>query len=422
MGVGKTAQVIRALDLRRVKRGIIVAPAAVRENWRNEFAKFSHMERRLCKGATIHDFVAWSKGRYDTLITSYELATKWAPRIHEMCEPLDFLVLDEAHYLKDGNAQRTKALYGPAGDGYDGIAMWCEQVWELSGTRNPNDPMDIYTFLCLVGATNLPRETFRKRYFHVNQKAFSSAQTPKPEMVDELRAMIAAHCIRRSKTEANIQLPPIFLTTTVVDGDDRAVRDLLAQHPGLESAILTAIEMGGLSFLDSQHIATLRRLVGEAKAVPYGHMLVEELHSGLDKRVVMGIHRKALYDIRDIVARAGFGVVMITGDTPERDRVAAMEAFQTDPRCKVLIGNIKAAGTGLTMTAANTLDMFESDWSPGPNAQAIMRVHRLGQTRNVTARFIALARSIDAMVIRVVADKTAAIAAVDGSELIAAPA
>lgn len=422
MGVGKSAQVVRALDLRRAKRGIIVCPAAVRENWRNEFSKFAHMERRIAKGQTIHDLVAWIKGRYDTLVTSYELATKWAGKIAENCEPLEFLVLDEAHYLKDSKAQRTQAIYGPAGDGYDGIAMWAEQVWELSGTREPNDPMDVYTFLAMVGATQLSREEFRRHYFLTEDRRFSSSTTPRPELLGELRAMIQAHCIRRSKAEANIQLPPIFLTTTVVDGDDSAVRELLAQHPGLETAIIHALNKGGLSFLDTQHIATLRRLVGEAKAVPYAHMLVDEFRSGLDKRVVMGVHRKALLDIRDILTRAGVHTVMITGDTPERDRVAAMHAFQTDPRCKCLIGNIKAAGTGLTMTAANTLDMFESDWSPGPNAQAIMRVHRLGQTRNVTARFIALARSIDAMVIRVVAEKTAAIASVDGSEMISAPA
>jgi superfamily II DNA or RNA helicase len=421
MGVGKTAQAIRALDLRRAKRGIIVAPAAVRENWRREFMKFAHMDRRIVKGVSIHDFVAWQKGRYDTLITSYEQITKWAPRIHEFAEIVEFLVIDEAHYLKDGDALRTKALYGPDSTGIDGVAMWAEQTWELSGTRNPNDPFDIFTFLAMVGATPLSREQFRKRYYHVEPRAFGSRQTPRPETLDELRAMIGRYSIRRSKIEANIQLPPIWLTTTVVDGDDVAIRELLSLHPGLERAIVQAVQQGGLSFLDAQHIATLRRLVGEAKAVPYAHMLVDELRSGLDKRVVMGVHRKALYDIRDIVLRAGYHCVMITGDTPERERIAAMDAFQTDPRCKVLIGNIKAAGTGLTMTAANTLDMFESEWSPGPNAQAIMRVHRIGQTRNVTARFIALARSIDATVIDVVAEKTRAVAMVEGSEMIAAP-
>lgn len=421
MGVGKSAQAIRALDLRRLKRGIIICPAVLRENWRGEFAKFSHMDRRICKGVTIHDFVAWSKGRYDVLITSYEMATKWAEKIAKLGEVLEFMIIDEAHYLKNPETSRTKALLGPMADG-SGLVMWCEQAWWLTGTAIPNDPIDIYPFLRFAGVMPLSLEQFRKRYFSSRPKAFGSVQTPIKDMVTELQTLIRNHSIRRIKSEIGVELPPIFLTSALVDGDSLELRELLAMHPGLEKAVVRAVEAGGLSFLDAQHVATLRRLVGEAKAVPYGHMLLEELDAGLDKRVVMGLHRKALMDVRDILTRRGYHAVLVNGDTPENERIAAVKAFQEDPRCKVFIGNIKAAGVGLTLTAACTLDMMESDWTPAGNAQAIMRVHRLGQTRNVTGRFITLARSIDETVNRVVAEKTAVIANIEGSAMNAAPA
>lgn len=421
MGCGKTAQAIRALDLRRLKRGIIICPAVLRENWRGEFAKFSHMDRRICKGVTIHDFVAWSKGRYDVLITSYEMATKWAEKIAKLGEILEFMIIDEAHYLKNPETSRTKALLGPMADG-TGLVMWCEQAWWLTGTAIPNDPIDIYPFLRFAGVMPLSLEQFRKRYFSSRPKAFGSVQTPIKDMVTELQTLIRNHSIRRIKAEIGVELPPIFLTSALVDGDSLELRELLAMHPGLEKAVVRAVEAGGLSFLDAQHVATLRRLVGEAKAVPYAHMLLEELDAGLDKRVVMGLHRKALMDVRDILTRRGYHAVLVNGDTPEAERIAAVKAFQEDPRCKVFIGNIKAAGVGLTLTAACTLDMMESDWTPAGNAQAIMRVHRLGQTRNVTGRFITLARSIDETVNRVVAEKTAVIANIEGSAMNAAPA
>lgn len=421
MGIGKTAQAIRALDLRRLKRGIIVCPAVLRENWRGEFAKFSHLDRRICKGVTIHDFVAWSKGRYDVLITSYEMATKWAEKIGKLGEVLEFMIIDEAHYLKNPETSRTKALLGPMADG-TGLVMWCEQAWWLTGTAIPNDPIDIYPFLRFAGVMPLSLEQFRKRYFSSRPKAFGSVQTPIKDMVTELQTLIRNHSIRRIKAEIGVELPPIFLTSALVDGDSIELRELLAMHPGLEKAVVRAVDAGGLSFLDAQHVATLRRLVGEAKAVPYAHMLLEELDAGLDKRVVMGLHRKALMDVRDILTRRGYHAVLVNGDTPEAERIAAVKAFQEDPRCKVFIGNIKAAGVGLTLTAACTLDMMESDWTPAGNAQAIMRVHRLGQTRNVTGRFITLARSIDETVNRVVAEKTAVIANIEGSAMNAAPA
>jgi len=421
MGIGKTAQAIRALDLRRLKRGIIVCPAVLRENWRGEFAKFSHLDRRICKGVTIHDFVAWSTGRYDVLITSYEMATKWAEKIGKLGEVLEFMIIDEAHYLKNPETSRTKALLGPMADG-TGLVMWCEQAWWLTGTAIPNDPIDIYPFLRFAGVMPLSLEQFRKRYFSSRPKAFGSVQTPIKDMVTELQTLIRNHSIRRIKAEIGVELPPIFLTSALVDGDSIELRELLAMHPGLEKAVVRAVDAGGLSFLDAQHVATLRRLVGEAKAVPYAHMLLEELDAGLDKRVVMGLHRKALMDVRDILTRRGYHAVLVNGDTPEAERIAAVKAFQEDPRCKVFIGNIKAAGVGLTLTAACTLDMMESDWTPAGNAQAIMRVHRLGQTRNVTGRFITLARSIDETVNRVVAEKTAVIANIEGSAMNAAPA
>jgi SNF2 family DNA or RNA helicase len=73
------------------------------------------------------------------------------------------------------------------------------------------------------------------------------------------------------------------------------------------------------------------------------------------------------------------------------------------------------------LTESSDIDIFESDWSPAGNAQAIKRVHRYGQQREVSARFITLAKSIDEAVNRIVAGKTAAIAEVEGSAMTAAP-
>jgi SNF2 family DNA or RNA helicase len=85
----------------------------------------------------------------------------------------------------------------------------------------------------------------------------------------------------------------------------------------------------------------------------------------------------------------------------------------------VFVGNIRAAGTGLTLTAASDLILFESDWAPAANAQAIKRIHRIGQKNECRARFITLANSIDEMVTKTVVSKTAAIAA-SGYEMTAA--
>ena len=136
-------------------------------------------------------------------------------------------------------------------------------------------------------------------------------------MVPELQQILRVASLRRTMNDVGLQLPPVFLTTTEVDGDTAEIRDLLRTYPGLESAILDAIEKGSLSFLDSMHIATLRRLVGESKAPAYGALLVEEFKNGLDQMVVFGFHTKALQIIVDCLTAAGIPCGLLDGKTSE---------------------------------------------------------------------------------------------------------
>ena len=410
-GLGKSAQTIAALDMINADKVLIVCPAAVREVWKGEFKKFGLRPRRVLKGDDIHHLNMWLKDRVDVLLCSYEMATKWAPYILRHGDVFDAVVFDESHYLKSGSTKRSKALLGNKCDGKDGLMRFAARAWFLTGTPMSNDPMDIWTFLRASGSTLLNRQAFQHRYFNTRNGAFSSRAHPKPSMVKELKACIASQTLRRTQEDVGLELPPIWLTTQTVDGDTQEIRQLLREHPGLEKAVLDAVEKGGLSFLEGQSISTLRRLVGEAKAPAFLSLLKEELQNGDHKIVVMGVHRAALQIIRDGLTASGIDCVHIDGQVGETDRVQAVKQFQNDPDCRVFVGNIRAAGTGLTLTAASDLVLFESDWAPAANAQAIKRIHRIGQTSACRARFITLANSIDEMVSKTVISKTAAIAA-----------
>lgn len=412
MGIGKTAQAIHAMDLVDARRVIVVCPAAVREVWKGEFAKFARRPRRILKGANIQDLNTWLRGKADVLLLSYEMAVKWAKYIRDV---VDVVVFDEGHYLKNEASQRTVALLGSKCDGAEGMARWGAQVWFLTGTPNPNDAADIWSIARFCDGTILSKKTFCNRYYKARAGTYSLTYTPRKEMLPELKQVLASFSLRRTKRDVGLQLPPVFLTTVTVDGDTAEIRALLREHPGMEKAVLEAVDKGGLSFLDAQHIGTLRRLVGEAKAPAFADMLLEELRNGLDKVVVFGIHVRALDHIEGALRHAGLDCARVDGRTADRDRGAAVAAFQNDPQCRVFLGNIRAAGTGLTLTAAADVVMFEQDWAPAGNAQALMRVHRIGQERTVRARFVSLANSIDEHVAAVVARKTAAIAQIHGS-------
>jgi SWI/SNF-related matrix-associated actin-dependent regulator 1 of chromatin subfamily A len=118
-----------------------------------------------------------------------------------------------------------------------------------------------------------------------------------------------------------------------------------------------------------------------------------ELDAGLDKIVLFACHRMVIEGLREGLRK--YGAVTLYGGTPPAKRQINIDKFQKDKRCRVFIANIQAAGTSVTLTAAAEAMFVECDWTPANNAQAAMRVHRIGQTRPVRIRYCSLANSTD---------------------------
>lgn len=420
MGLGKTAQMIRAADAIGAQRGIVVVPAKLRRNTVKQFGLWAQHAYKITEGRSVHDFLAWQRGRYHILVTSYEQATKWAGSIYNSGEPIHFVAMDEAHYLKNIDAGRTKAILGPDFDGAGGLINWAEHVWDMSGARMANDPIDIFTFLKMCRATTLGVTEFTKRYFYSDPSTYGSRQTIRPQMQEELLYMVDGNRVRRTLADVGIQLPSIRLDPMVVDGDTAPIVALLKQYPNLSQAIIDAVQTGGISFLDAQHIMTLRRLLGEAKAVPYAHVLLQDIYNDPgEKFVVMGFHVDALTWVHKFLGRHNIRSVLVNGTISDREAHSRVEEFQDDAGCTVFLGNMKSAGQGTDLFAARRLDVLESDWTPMGNANALKRIHRIGQIRNCFIRFVTLANTFDETVNDIVVAKTKAIAEIDGDAMLA---
>ena len=416
-GLGKTAQAIRALDEGGLVKGVVICPASVRNVWPGEFRKWSRQPRKVIKCLTDDDLNLWLRDRVDVLVMSYEGATKWHQELQG--DLREFTIFDESHAFRKIASNRTRRALGSDGSGAHGYAKWGAYTWWLSGTPMANDPSDIWTFLRFCGGTMLSFKNFTTRYFISINQGMSTSYKPRRDTLPELKAILARYMIRRTVDEVGIELPPLWITTQEIEGSTAEINALLAAHPGLDTAITDALEKGGLNKLDEMagHVTTLRRLVGEAKAPVFARQLVDEIAGGLDKVVVFCAHRRPVEILCAALTQHGIGFVKIDGSVLDKARGQAVDAFQTDPAVKVFIGNIVAAGTGITLTAASQLVMLESDWTPANNAQALKRVHRIGQTAHTHVRFISLAKSIDEEVSKSVARKTRAITEVQGSDL-----
>lgn len=413
-GLGKTAQAVHALDLAGISRALIVAPAAVKQVWPYEIKKWSEDRSRRVVSITENvQMGAWLDGKFDIAVLSYEAAVKWQKVIRDNLDILPALIIDEAHYAKSQNARRTKALYGPHAVRQSCLAGIAAHVWPLSGTFMPNDPMDIWTHLRVAGVTQMTHNAFEQEYFSIDFSTNKQAAVPKEKRLRELQEMIGELVLRRTKKLLNLPRP--WIGELPIDGNDEELRTFLANTEGLSKSIYAAIENGtdlGLAFDDVQYIATMRRLTGEAKAPGFAKLLVERIKNGAGKCLVMCWHTKVVQIVAKALEENGIECVQLTGATGEPERIAAVNRFQ-EGTAHVFIGNIMAAGTGLTLTAAEDVYMLEISWRPADNAQAIARAHRKGQTKHINVYFVSLNRSIDLHVSKVVQDKTTRILEVD---------
>jgi SWI/SNF-related matrix-associated actin-dependent regulator 1 of chromatin subfamily A len=155
------------------------------------------------------------------------------------------------------------------------------------------------------------------------------------------------------------------------------------------------------------HVAQLRRLTGLAKVPAAIEWIKEWFEGGGGKLVVFAHHRDVLAALYNAF---GDCAAMVTGGTTADVRQAEIDEFQNSPKCKIFIGQIQAAGTGLTLTASSDVLFVESSWVPAENEQAAARIHRIGQRNACTVRFAMLAGSIDEDIQKAVVRKTSDIA------------
>lgn len=425
MGLGKSAQSITACDLVGALRVVVLCPASARVNWQREFQKFS-LWRRDFTIITKKDQKAHPD---ESVICSYDLSSQLVG------EEFDVLILDESHYLKSPKAKRTQFVFGKTG-----IVRYVDKVWALSGTPMPNHIGELWVLLYSFGATSFKYEDWIQRfctyYDGPHGRQITGTQNIKTK---EILKIIEPYMLRRKKEDVLKELPPIHFTHTVVEAGkvDLEIQDGFTQWyfpENRESELMAKIdrerktletfvnaldlETGNnrvsrdtMQILEAmaKSVSTLRRYSALQKMEPVADFIEEELMFGAyDKVVIFAIHKDVIEGLR--VRFRKYGSVTLYGNTDPKTRVRNIDRFQNDPKTQVFIGNIHAAGVAITLTAAHQVVFLEQSWTPGDNAQAAMRCHRIGQTKPVFVRFVGLANSIDEKVSQVLKIKARQIA------------
>jgi SNF2 family DNA or RNA helicase len=343
------------------------------------------------------------------VIIFYDAAVKHLALL--MSVQWDVLIIDEAHYLKsryvvskNTSGYRTRAIYG-SGKRYAGLITKATRTWRLTGTPALNHAGELWTHVRSAGLTDMPYQDWL--YFFC--EGFDSEhgfRFTKHRHTEELQKILEPFMLRRAKAEVQPNLKePMFETITVPRSDAALAPEFLQLIPQLDQAgaqLQEALNSGSpedqLATLESMasSLASLRRYTLMAKLPAIAEQIEADLTTNqIPKLTVFGIHKIGMKWLAEKLSR--FNPLTITGDTPAEKRQPNIDRFQSDPTVRLILGNIAAMGTGVDglQNVCDEAIFCEQDWVPSSNAQAIMRLCRIGQKNPVRARIFSLYGSVD---------------------------
>jgi SNF2 family DNA or RNA helicase len=380
MGVGKTAQVLATLELRRAEGhgpSLVVAPKSLMFNWREEAARFTPRLRVL-----EHLGVARSReliGEHDLVLTTYGTMLRDAPWLAEM--EFDYVVLDEAQAIKNASTASAKAVRLLRG----------RHRLALSGTPVENHLGELWSLFEFLNPGMLGEAKVLKL-------AGGLAQNPGDEARRLLAQGLRPFILRRTKRQVARELPEKTEQTIYCELDAAQRKQYEDLRRFYREKLLNRVATEGLGRSKMYVLEALLRLrqaachpglldvkrVGESSAKL--DMLIEqldELREEGHKALVFSQFTSLLSIVRLRLDAAGVKYEYLDGAT--KDRAARVDAFQNGGESGLFLISLKAGGLGLNLTAAEYVFLLDPWWNPAVEAQAVDRAHRIGQTRPVFA-------------------------------------
>jgi SWI/SNF-related matrix-associated actin-dependent regulator 1 of chromatin subfamily A len=360
MGTGKTAVALKAVRT----PALVVAPAFLIHNWRNEAALWRPDLRVNVLGPR-------TPFAPDALnITSYGKMGK-----HVLPTRLRTLVFDESHALKSPEAARTQIAAR--------IVAAAKRVLLLSGTPVITaTPSDLHPMLFAAGYTPMGYTAWIKRYASAFRNQWGKWQMGRAAHVEEVEALIRPYIFRITREEC-LSLPPKVRRLILIGGTEPEVcasfdPEEVARNPN-------RIGMEGLS--------EAMRIAGEWRAPAVAEYVADAFADSGSPIVVFCHHRSVAAILREALEKT-HRVAVITGETSMDERARIVDAFQAG-RYDILIGSIGAMGVGITLTRSRHCVFAETNWDYAAFDQAESRLYRIGQELPVVSDALCVSKSLD---------------------------
>ena len=400
MGLGKTLQALALIECicaTQAEAGpaLVVCPASLVENWIREAGRFVPSLKVLKHHGTKRAKEPFALEDTDIVVTSYGTIRQDI----EMLSTLEWSVIigDEAQHIKNRRSQNARSLTRLKGNGR----------FLLTGTPVENsldDLLSLFSFLMpgyLTGATG--KLSQEDRAWH------SRRQTQRA----------AAYILRRTKKEVAPELPEKIEKTFFCEFGSRQMRfykDTLEKTQREISALeMAGANAGRVQFAAFKELLRLRqvcadpRIIDEtfpaadsAKLAAFGELLDECIDAG-SRMLVFSSFVSVLKLLAQYLTEQGHTFCYLDGQT--KNRLALCDRFNEDASIPVFLISLKAGGTGLNLTGADTVVHFDPWWNPAAEAQASDRAHRIGQEKVVTSIKLIAANTVEEKVLELQAKK-----------------
>jgi SWI/SNF-related matrix-associated actin-dependent regulator 1 of chromatin subfamily A len=402
LGLGKTMTTIVASLESNSKKILVICPASLKINWKRE------IEFHTNKKVSIVEGKKWEDGDY--VIVNYDILKNFHSLEKDVESIIrnsgfDLIIVDEAHAICNTQAQRTKLV--------NDIAKITDKVWLLTGTPVTSRPINYFNLLNLVDC-NVAQNwmAYVKRYCNGyqfragNRKIWNVSGASN---LEELYERTKPFVLRRLKNDV-LDLPEKIITPVYMRLRSKEYEDVMGEYyewydKGGESDSLT---------MQFSKIAKVRQIIANEKVAQTIELCENILEQ--DKKVI--IFCNFTDSLNTIYNHFKKVAVKLDGSTPKGERQDAVDKFQTDDKVKVFVGNIKAAGVGLTLTAAETVIMNDLSFLPSDHSQAEDRAYRYGQKNTVVVYYPLFENTIEGIIYDILDKKKRIINTVMGDTML----
>lgn len=406
MGLGKTIQGIGFMKwYKKDWPAIVIAPASLLLNWKKEILKWLPKDLKDDDVHIMKKTTDEPKGK--VVICSFNYTIKNAEKLSKFLGIKGVVCVDEAHNIKNIEAQRTQAIIK--------IAHRAKRYLPMTGTPLLNKPAELFSILhsidpitwnnwedfvftyCDGQRIKIPRKKGKGHTTALLANGISNHRILFRKLRDEIMC-------RRLKKDVLTQLPPKRRYTLSLDANTKDVnqtkdyielykaiicKGLIETNYNLEETKRFVLSEKSVDVSDGLFQAY--QLTGRAKIKSLCAWVKDKLEGETNKIIIFGHHEEFLNALQEQIESINdkrneenkFGFMRIDGKTNKDKRFELQEKFQNDDSCRIALLSIGAANSGLTLTASSTVIMGELPWTPGVSRQAEDRVHRIGQENDV---------------------------------------